>query len=137
MALVPNRRKLRSKNEKSVANILYYSASHGPLGPTNTLAEVKAKRPGLHDFEDEVAHLTEPVLLLAGDEDEPCLDVSLWLKRQTSYSALKIHPQAGHLLNLEDPFSFRQDITTFHQLISAGRWEKRPPTPFTLHVFGT
>lgn len=131
MALAPNRIQLRSKNEAAWHEFLDHLAEHDPVGAANTLAEVQAKRPGLHDFASQLETLEVPVLILAGDEDEPCLDVSLWLKRQMPYSALKLYPRSGHLINLEDPDQFHRDIVQFHDTIADGRWEKRSPTPFT------
>ena len=131
MALAPNRIQLRSKNEAAWQEFLDHLAEHDPVGAANTLAEVQAKRPGLHDFASQLETLEVPVLILAGDEDEPCLDVSLWLKRQMPYSALKLYPRSGHLINLEDPDQFHRDIAQFHDTLADGRWEKRAPTPFT------
>ena len=131
MALAPNRIQLRSKNEPAWQEFLDQLAEHDPIGAANTLAEVQAKRPGLHDFADQLEALEVPVLILAGDEDEPCLDVSLWLKRQMPYAALKLYPRSGHLINLEDPDQFNLDIALFHRALGEGRWEKRSPTPFT------
>ena len=131
MALAPNRIQLRSKNEAAWQEFLDHLAEHDPIGAANTLAEVQAKRPGLHDFASQLETLEVPVLILAGDEDEPCLDVSLWLKRQMPYSALKLYPRSGHLINLEDPDQFHLDIAQFHDTLADGRWEKRSPTPFT------
>ena len=131
MALAPNRIQLRSKNEAAWQEFLDHLAEHDPVGAANTLAEVQAKRPGLHDFASQLETLEVPVLILAGDEDEPCLDVSLWLKRQMPYSALKLYPRSGHLINLEDPDQFHLDIAQFHDTLADGRWEKRSPTPFT------
>ena len=131
MALAPNRIQLRSKNEAAWQEFLDHLAEHDPVGAANTLAEVQAKRPGLHDFASQLEKLEVPVLILAGDEDEPCLDVSLWLKRQMPYSALKLYPRSGHLINLEDPDQFHLDIAQFHDTLADGRWEKRSPTPFT------
>ena len=131
MALAPNRIQLRSKNEAAWQEFLDHLAEHDPVGAANTLAEVQAKRPGLHDFASQLETLEVPVLILAGDEDEPCLDVSLWLKRQMPYSALKLYPRSGHLINLEDPDQFHRDIAQFHDTLADDRWEKRSPTPFT------
>ena len=131
MALAPNRIQLRSKNEAAWQEFLDHLAEHDPVGAANTLAEVQAKRPGLHDFASQLETLEVPVLILAGDEDEPCLDVSLWLKRQMPYSALKLYPRSGHLINLEDPDQFYLDIAQFHDTLADDRWEKRSPTPFT------
>ena len=95
------------------------------------LSEVQAKRPSLHDFADQLTRLTLPVLLLCGDEDEPCLDVNLWLKRTLPLAGLKIYPQSGHLLNLEMPDQFSEDILSFFKAVADGHWRRRPEQAFT------
>jgi hypothetical protein len=52
----------------------------------------------------------EPVLLLVGDEDEPCLDVNLWIKRLMPVARLALLPGSGHAINLEEPASFNRPI---------------------------
>jgi pimeloyl-ACP methyl ester carboxylesterase len=42
---------------------------------------VQKARPSLYDLREELARLTAPTLLVAGDEDEGCLETSLMLKR--------------------------------------------------------
>ena len=71
------------------------------------------------------------MLILVGDEDEPCLDASLWLKRQMPLSGLKIYPKSGHLLNLELPDQFNDDIMAFLTHVETGQWKPRSQTEFS------
>ncbi len=130
MALAPNRIQLRAKDPDAWQTFCDHLGEHPAIGAAHTLAQVQAKRPGLHDFADQLAELETPVLILAGDEDEPCLDASLWLKRQMPYSGLKLYPRSGHLLNLESPDEFNKDIACFHRLVAENKWPKRDHTPF-------
>ena len=43
------------------------------------------------------------VLLALGDEDTPCLETNLMLKRTIPGAALWIHPSTGHAINLQEP----------------------------------
>ena len=52
-----------------------------PHAAAKTLRTVQAGRASLYDLEGELKGIKAPVLLLVGDEDEPCLDVNLWMKR--------------------------------------------------------
>ena len=131
MVFAPNRIQLEHKNGAAWQQIREHLSDRPYLGAAYTLSEVQAKRPGLHDFADQLTRLTLPVLLLCGDEDEPCLDVNLWLKRTLPMAGLKIYPQSGHLLNLEMPEQFSKDILTFFKAVANGRWNQRPKRSFT------
>ena len=131
MASAPNRIQLRHKDEAAWKQFREHLNDRPYLGAAYTLLEVQAKRPGLHDFAEQLNGLTLPVLLLCGDEDEPCLDVNLWLKRTLPVAGLKIYPQSGHLLNLEMPDEFNQDILTFFTTVANGQWRQRPEQTFT------
>src|SRR5205809_5972095 len=44
-------------------------------------------RPSLYDFRDSLATLAVPVLLAVGDEDTPCVDTNLMLKRSEEHTS--------------------------------------------------
>ena len=131
MAMAPNRIQLRDKDEAAWQKFRDHLQEHPAIGAAHTLAEVQAKRPGLMDFQRQLQACEIPVLILAGDEDEPCLDASLWLKRQMPLSGLAMFSRSGHLLNLEDPQGFNQTLLDFHICLAEKRWKKRDQTPFT------
>jgi len=131
MALAPNRIQLKHKNPEAWDEFVANLASHPATGAAHTLREVQAKRPALADFSKEIEACKNPVLILVGDEDEPCLDASLWLKRQMPLSGLKIYPRSGHLLNLEMPDQFNEDIMAFFSMVEKGDWKARSASSFT------
>ena len=57
--------------------------------------------------------LDRPVLLVAGDEDTPCLEPSLFLKATLPDAALCVMPRTGHLINLEEPALFNTIVIQF------------------------
>jgi proline iminopeptidase len=61
------------------------------------------------------------VLLLVGDEDEPCLDVNLWMKRLMPTARLGMLPGSGHPINLEEPALFNQLVESLHRRRRAGQ----------------
>jgi pimeloyl-ACP methyl ester carboxylesterase len=65
------------------------------------------------------------VLLLVGDEDEPCLDVNLWMKRLMPTARLALLPGAGHAINFEEPALFNQLTEQFLGEVSRGSWRPR------------
>ena len=73
-------------------------AEHPAAGAANTLRRVQGRRPNLYGLEAELAGLEAPLLVMAGDEDEPCLEPSLWLKRAVPMAGLVVLPRSGHTL---------------------------------------
>jgi 3-oxoadipate enol-lactonase len=84
-------------------------------------------RPSIHDFADEISRLALPVLIVVGDEDEPCLEPSLFLKKTIAAAGLAVFPKTGHVVNLEEPALFNQTLDGFLTLVEAGRWPPRDP----------
>ena len=64
----------------------------------------------------------EPVLVLVGDEDHPCLDGSLFLKRTVPTAALHIVPRAGHTITMEEPAVVNAALQTLFTAATDGTW---------------
>ena len=62
---------------------------------------------------------------MVGDEDEACLEPSLFLKREIPSAGLLTFPQSGHTLNLEEPGDFNHAVLKFYQAVAAGTWATR------------
>lgn len=123
----PARVQLRKKAPEVWRDFADSFRGHSATGSGLTLRRVQAARPSLHDFADELAALAVPVLLMLGDEDEPCLDINLFLKRIMPTAGLVTFPKAGHLINLEDPAGFNAAIEAFHAAVVEGSWTPRDP----------
>ena len=67
-----------------------------------------------------------PTLIMVGDEDEPCINASVFLKRSIPGSGLVSFPQSGHAINLEEPDAFNRAVWDFLTLVEAGKWASRP-----------
>lgn len=102
-------------------------AEHSPIGTALTLRNVQAERPSLLDLESAIAALEAPVLLVAGDEDDPALEITLWLKRTLPMAGLSILPKSGHTVNLEEPALFNSVVQDFLWRVEAGAWGARDP----------
>ena len=98
---------------------------HSPIGAAHTLRGVQVKRGPIFAVEEQLRALQVPTLILAGDEDEPCLEPSLFLKRCISRSGLALFPQSGHTINLEEPALFNDVVLDFLTAVEAGRWAAR------------
>lgn len=102
-------------------------ASHPPKGSARVLRNVQGKRPSLFELEKELGQVKVPVLLLVGDEDEPCLDANLFMKRLMPTAQLAILPGCGHVINHEEPALFNLLTERFLSAVDRGTWRPRDP----------
>jgi hypothetical protein len=97
-------------------------SEHSDIGASNTMAEYQGKRPSLYDFEDEWKKLDLPTLIVCGDEDEPCIQPSIWLKTVLANAGLTFFAKTGHTVNIEEPDLFNRELWNFLALVEAGKW---------------
>jgi pimeloyl-ACP methyl ester carboxylesterase len=117
----PTRLQLQRKSPRAWAEFMDHLREHSPRGMANTMARYQALRPSLYDFGDDYAAMTTPVLLALGDEDAPCLETNLMLKRVIPGAVLWIHPGTGHAINLEEPAAFNAMVESFFAASSVRR----------------
>src|SRR6266850_2003557 len=96
-------------------------------GHALTMRGVQMTRPSVYELEAAMEKLTVPTLVVTGDEDEPCLEPALFMKRKIRSSGLVVMPKAGHTVNLEDPDAFNRIVLDFLTAVDAGRWPLRNP----------
>lgn len=101
--LGPSRVPFLVKDPRGFAEFSRMLAEHDAQGSANTSRGFQGGRPSLYDFEDEIRKLTTPALIVVGDEDERCIEPSLFLKKTLSASGLVMMPKTGHVVNLEEP----------------------------------
>ena len=136
MALGPARVQLQNKDLRGWEEEKRYLAEHSAKGAALTLRGYQATRPSLYDLKEPLERSTIPTLIIAGDEDEPCLDASLWLKRTMPYSGLALLPKTGHCVNLEEPDLFNRLVLDFLTLVEQEKWGKRDPRTLVTAPFG-
>ena len=136
-ALGPTRVQYQNKDPRGWQEFTDQLCEHSSLGSANTMRGVQRRRPSLFDLEDRMRALTVPTLMLNGDEDEPCLDAGLFMKRTIASSALVLLPRTGHLCNLEEPALYNQVCGDFMTRVEAGRWEMRDPRSMTGAIIST
>jgi pimeloyl-ACP methyl ester carboxylesterase len=126
-AIGPYRLQFQGKDPRGWQEFASRLAEHSATGAALTLRGVQEVRPPLRDFRSELEKMELPVLLIVGDEDEPCLEVNLWLKRTIPRSGLAVLPRTGHTVNLEEPDNFNLLLQGFLAAVEAGHWETRDP----------
>jgi pimeloyl-ACP methyl ester carboxylesterase len=83
---------------------------------------VQAKRPTLWEMDAELKRFVPPLLVIVGDEDEPCLEGSFFLKRSAPTAALLVVPRAGHNITSEEPAAFNAALSELFSAAESGRW---------------
>ena len=121
-ARTPTRVQLLRKNPRAFEEFLSHLREHSAEGKSRTIIGYQARRPSLEDFQNQFSTLQIPVFLIAGDEDTPCLETTLWLKRTLPNAGLWICPNSGHAVNLEDPAAFNRAVEDFLLAVEHGRW---------------
>lgn len=101
-------------------------ASHSALGSSMTYRGFVMNRPTIYALEGKLRGLTVPTLIMIGDEDEPCVEPAIFMKRNIPRSGLAVFPQSGHAINLEEPDMFNRTALDFLTAVEAGRWAERP-----------
>ena len=126
-AIGPTRVQFQAKDPRGWKEFETQLCEHSTLGSANTMRGVQSRRPSLYDLTDKMRALTVPTLILNGDEDEPCLDVGNYMKRNIPSAALAVLPKTGHTLNLEEPDKFNAVVEDFIHTVECGRWTLRDP----------
>jgi 3-oxoadipate enol-lactonase len=102
-------------------------ARHSSLGSANTMRSFQGGRPSIYTLTDAIRKVPTPTLIICGDEDDNCIQPSLFLKQHLPASGLAFFPKSGHVLNLEEPALFNETVARFITLVEAGRWLPRDP----------
>jgi pimeloyl-ACP methyl ester carboxylesterase len=126
-ALGATRVQLQNKDRRSWDEFARHLTQHSAKGSALTMRNFQARRPSLQDFEKDFAALDVPVLLVCGDEDEPCLETNLFLKRAIPRAGLYVVPNTGHAVNLEEPGLFNDAVAAFLASAERGTWPRRDP----------
>lgn len=130
-ALGPSRVQFQNKDPRGWAAFAANLAGHSTKGSGLTMRGVQARRPSLWDLTDRMARLEVPTLVMTGDEDHPCLEPGLLMKRTIPAAALVVFPNTGHAVNLEEPDLFNRTLDEFFQQVESGRWPSRDPRAVT------
>jgi pimeloyl-ACP methyl ester carboxylesterase len=125
--LTHNRVQYRNKDPRGFAEFAGRVRQHSAQGSALTLKGYQALRPSLADFAEQMSACTVPTLVLCGDEDEPCIDASLMLKRGMPAASLMLFPRSGHAVNLEEPDLFNQTCERFFHQVESGQYGMRDP----------
>jgi proline iminopeptidase len=123
----PSRIPFLVKNPRGHADFYAALARHDAKGSAKTMRGFQGGRPSIYAMTDAIKKLATPALIICGDEDDPCVGPSLFLKKHLPSAGLAMFPKSGHVLNLEEPALFNETVERFVTLVEAGRWPVRDP----------
>ena len=83
-----------------------------------------------------MARIDVPTLIMSGDEEEPCLEVDLLMKRASRPPGWRSLPRSGHAINLEEPALFNRLLEDFFHQVEAGRWGPRDARSTIPSIYG-
>jgi pimeloyl-ACP methyl ester carboxylesterase len=79
-------------------------------------------------MEADLLKFSVPLLVIVGDEDENCLEGSLFLKRMVATAGLLVIPRSGHTITSEEPAMVNAALAELFAAAEAGLWlAHRPP----------
>ena len=123
----PSRIPFLLKDPRGHADFYDALARHDAKGSANTLRGSQGGRPSIYTLTETIRKVLTPTLIICGDEDDNCIEPSMFLKKHLPASGLAVFPKSGHVLNLEEPALFNETVERFIALAEAGRWRPRDP----------
>jgi pimeloyl-ACP methyl ester carboxylesterase len=112
----------KHKDPRGFAEFARMLAEHSPRGHALTMLNLQAKRPTLWEMEDDLKTFSVPLLVLVGDEDEWCIDGSVFLKRTVPTAGLLVIPRSSHTITSEEPAAFNAACAELFAAAEAGSW---------------
>jgi pimeloyl-ACP methyl ester carboxylesterase len=135
-ALGPTRVQFQNKDPRGWEEFARQLAEHSPKGQALTMRGVQMRRPSLYELVEDMKRIDLPALIVTGDEDDPCLEPALLLKRSIPNCGLVVLPRAGHTINIEDPEPFNRALFEFFMLVDSGRAAPRDPRSLASGILG-
>jgi pimeloyl-ACP methyl ester carboxylesterase len=123
----PTRVQFADKDPRGWREFADQLAEHSSIGAALTLQGVQGRRPAVYELEEQLRRLHVPTLIVTGDEDEPCLEPGIFMKRMIPTAGLVVLPKSGHTINIEEPDAFNRAIGDFLTAVEAGKWGARNP----------
>jgi 3-oxoadipate enol-lactonase len=123
----PSRIPFLVKDPRGHADFYDALARHDARGSANTMRSFQGGRPSIYTLTDAIRKVLTPALIICGDEDDNCVEPSLFLKKHLPAAGLALFPKSGHVLNLEEPALFNEMVERFIALVEAERWPVRDP----------
>ena len=126
----PARIQLAAKDPRGYREFWARFAEHSALGHACTLRGLQRRRPTIYELGPGLAKSRVPTHMVVGDEDDACLEPSLFIKRVCPAARLTVVRATGHVVNVEEPDLFNRITADFLNLVESGRWRPRDPRSY-------
>jgi pimeloyl-ACP methyl ester carboxylesterase len=124
----PTRNTQKHKDPRGFTEFVHMLSEHSAQGHSLTMAMLQAKRPTLWDMEADLKKFLPPLLIIVGDEDETCLDGSVFLKRTAPTAGLLVVPRSGHTITSEEPDVVNAALAELFAAAESDRWLAHKPS---------
>ena len=118
----PTRIQLKKKDPRAWEEFMAHLRGHSAQGSALTQRWYQGERDPVYRWEAQLKKMNVPTLVAVGDEDEPCVEPSVFLKRTLPKAGLWMCPRTGHAINLEEPAAFNREVAAFFAAVERGRW---------------
>lgn len=118
----PTRIQLKKKDPRGWQEFMAHLGEHSAMGSSLTGRHYQGQRDPVYRWDAQLRHMEVPTLLMVGDEDAPCIDPTIFLKRTLPNAGLLMLPRTGHAINLEEPAAFNRAVADFFGTVERGRW---------------
>lgn len=118
----PTRLPLLWKDPRGFEEFRKQFAEHSGTGSALTMRGYQLKRPTIYDMEAQMRGIDVPTLIVTGDDDTPCLEPGLFMKRNIRSAGLLVVPNSGHSINLEEIDIFNRALLEFWTAAESGTW---------------
>ena len=122
LGAIPTRQVFHAKDPRGWNEFLRYLGEHSALASAHLIRGVILRRKTIFELEPELRRLSIPTLVMVGDQDEPCLEPGLFMRRLIPHAGLVILPMSGHTINIEEPALFNLHAAEFLTAVENGRW---------------
>lgn len=123
----PMRQAQKNKDPRGYAEFARMLSEHSAEGHAHTMLNLQLKRPTLWEMEAALKKFSVPLLVIVGDEDEPCIEGSFYLKRTAPTAGLLVIPRSGHNIPTEEPAAFNAALADLFAAAEVGRWLAHKP----------
>ena len=118
-----SRRRFGQKDPAGFAAFNRQFAEHSATGSSLTMRGYQLRRRTIYQLEEEMRRIAAPTLIVTGDDDDPCIEPSLFMKRTIPGARLWVVPRTSHTVNLEEPVWFNDVVGRFIAEVDSGRWQ--------------
>ena len=123
----PTRLQFKNKDPRGFAEWEENFVEHSAKGQALTMRGIQRTRPSIFELEEGMKKIGVPMLIMAGDEDDPVIESTVFMKRTIPTAGLTLFPNSGHNINQEEPEMFTDIVHNFITQADAGTWPRRDP----------